>query len=369
MGTITSTIEKDPTVFPAFTSTIAGLMQQETQTFLDDVVWNENGSLDTFFTAPYTFVNGPLAQYYGISGVTGNAFVKTPVNVTQRAGLLTQGGIVSQQAKTNQTSPVLRGKYVREQLHLCQQLPPPPPNIQIKPPDLSSTLTTRQRFTQHSANAACSVCHHLMDPLGLGFENFDGAGIYRTMENGQPIDSSGQVDNVDTELQGPFNGVLQLEQKLGGSSTVQQCVTTQWFRSAYGRSETDADACSMAGLSGPVRARAATRCRICWRPSRKPRRSFIDGATPASAAGRLTMKPFRLSRRALLRGAGGIAIGLPFLEIMTPRGRASAAGLGAPKRYINFFSPNGTIYPAWVPTAGTSPTDFTLSRILAPLAP
>jgi hypothetical protein len=80
------------------------------------------------------------------------------------------------------------------------------------------------------------------------------------------------------------------------------------------------------------------------------------------------VKSLRLSRRTLLRGAGGVAIGLPFLEIMMPQGRAYAAS-AVPKRYINFFSPNGTIYPAWVPTAGTSPTNFTLSTILAPLAP
>jgi hypothetical protein len=248
-----SALEKDPTVYPAFTSAIAGLMQQETQMFLDDVVWTENGSLATFFTAPFTFVNGPLAQYYGISGVTGSAFVKTPLDPKQRAGLLTQGGILSERAKTNQTSPVQRGKFVREQL-LCQQLPPPPPNLQIKPPALSATLTTRQRFSQHSADAACSPCHHLMDPVGLGFETFDGAGLYRSMENGQAVDASGQVDSADPELQGPFNGVLELEQKLGGSSTVQQCVTTQWFRYAYGRAETDADGCSMASLSSQFAA-------------------------------------------------------------------------------------------------------------------
>jgi len=80
-------------------------------------------------------------------------------------------------------------------------------------------------------------------------------------------------------------------------------------------------------------------------------------------------KPFQLSRRALLRGAGGIAIGLPFLEIMAPRGGARAATMAGPKRYINFFSPDGTIYPAFVPTAGSSPSNFTLSRILMPLAP
>jgi hypothetical protein len=246
-------LEKDSTVYPSFTTTIAGLMQQETAMFLDDVVWNENGTLSTLFTAPYTFVNGPLAQYYGIAGVTGDAFVKTSVDTTQRSGLLTLGGFLSTQAKENQTSPVHRGKFVREQF-LCQQLPPPPPNVQIIPPALSPTLTTRQRFAQHSASAACSPCHHLMDPIGLGFETFDGAGIYRSMENGQPIDSSGQVDMADAELQGPFNGVLELEKKLGQSSTVQQCVTTQWFRYAYGRAETDADTCSMAALSNQFAA-------------------------------------------------------------------------------------------------------------------
>jgi hypothetical protein len=243
-----ATLEKDATVYPAFNSTIAGLMQQETQLFLDDVVWKENGSLATFFTAPFTFVNGPLAQYYGISGVTGDAFVKTSLDPAQRAGLLTQGAILSKQAKPNQTSPVLRGKFVREQL-LCQPLPPPPANISIKVPDLSPTLTTRERFSQHSVSPACAVCHHLMDPIGLGFETFDGSGVYRATENGQPVDMSGTVNEADAELQGPFNGVVDLEKKLGQSSTVQQCVTTQWFRYAYGRAETTADACSMAALS------------------------------------------------------------------------------------------------------------------------
>jgi hypothetical protein len=243
-----STVEKDPTVFKTFTPTIAGLMEQETKMFLDDVVWNENGTLATIFTAPYTFVNGPLAQYYGITGVTGSAFVKTPLDGTQRLGMLTEGGFLSQQAKTNQTSPVHRGKFVREQF-LCQQLPPPPPNLQIVPPSLSPTLTTRQRFAQHSAAAACSGCHSLMDPLGLGFETFDGAGLYRATENGQPIDASGQVANADAELAGPFNGAVELEKKLGSSSTVQACMTTQWFRYAYGRAETDADSCSMATLA------------------------------------------------------------------------------------------------------------------------
>ena len=238
-------LEKDSKIFPAFNPTIAGFMLQETQAFLDDVVWQQKGSLAMIFTAPYTFVNGPLAQYYGMTGVTGNAFVKAPLDSSQRAGLLTQGAVVSKLAKTNQTSPVLRGKFVREQL-LCFTMPPPPVGVSIKVPDLSPTLTTRQRFGMHSVEPACAACHSLMDPIGLGFEAFDAAGAYRATENGIAVDASGSVNGpVDAQLAGAFNGIVDLEKKLGDSSTVQKCVTTQWFRYAYGRGETDADACSL----------------------------------------------------------------------------------------------------------------------------
>jgi hypothetical protein len=198
-------------------------------------------------TAPYTFVNGPLAQYYGLPGVSGDAFVKVPLDGTHRAGILSQGGLLSLLGKADQTSPVHRGKFVREQL-LCDDLPPPPADLMIKPPELSATLTTRQRFTQHSADIACSGCHRLMDPIGLGFESFDGAGLYRASENGQPIDDSGQVN--DSDAGGPFTGVAELAAKLAGSDDVRACVAAKWFRYGYGRGETTADACTLQRLQG-----------------------------------------------------------------------------------------------------------------------
>jgi len=237
--------EKDTTIFPAFTPAIALLMQQETMHFLDYVTWDGPGDLASILTAPFTFVNGPLAQYYGMTGVSGSAFVKAPLDGTHRAGVLAQGGLLSLLAKANQTSPVHRGKFVREQL-LCMQLPPPPANLMIKPPELSSTLTTRQRFTQHSIDPACTTCHHLMDPIGLGFEDFDGAGAFRALENGQPIDDSGEVE--DSDVEGPFHGVGELAAKLASSDQVRTCVATRWFRYGYGRGETSADACSLSAI-------------------------------------------------------------------------------------------------------------------------
>jgi hypothetical protein len=140
---------------------------------------------------------------------------------------------------------------VREQL-LCMQLPPPPANLMIKPPELSATLSTRQRFTQHSIDPACTTCHHLMDPIGLGFEDFDGAGAFRALENGQPIDDSGEVQ--DSDVEGTFHGVGELASKLASSDQVRACVATRWFRYGYGRGETSADACSLSAIQSQFAA-------------------------------------------------------------------------------------------------------------------
>jgi hypothetical protein len=235
-------VEKDRAAFPSFSPAIAGFMRQETQQFLEAATWDEGGDLNAVFSAPFTFVNGPLAAYYGMTGVSGNAFVKVTLDASKRAGFLTQSGILSLLGKANQTSPVHRGKFVREQL-LCTELPPPPADLMIKAPDLSTTLTTRERFTQHASDMACSACHRLMDPIGLGFENFDGAGMFRAVENGRDVDASGEV--LSSDITGPFNGVLELQSKLAASDQVRACVTTKWFRYGYGRGETAQDGCSM----------------------------------------------------------------------------------------------------------------------------
>jgi hypothetical protein len=245
-------IEKDRAAFPAFSPAIAQLMQQETARFLDAVTWEGDGNLAALFGAPFSFMNASLAKYYGVTGVGSDAFIQVPLlATTQRAGLLTQGGVLALLGKANQTSPVHRGKFVREQL-LCTDLPPPPADLMIKPPELSATLTTRQRFTQHATDVACSGCHHLMDPIGLGFENFDGAGIFRAVENGQTVDAHGEVASSD--IIGPFNGVAELAGKLAASQQVRACVATKWFRYAYGRGETAGDACSLGTIESKFAA-------------------------------------------------------------------------------------------------------------------
>jgi hypothetical protein len=110
--------------------------------------------------------------------------------------------------------------------------------------------TARDRFGAHlQAGSSCSGCHSLMDPIGLAFENFDAMGQFRTSENGKTIDASGTVNNaLDPSLGGAFNGVRELATKMAASDQVRDCVATQWFRFASGRSEEDADACSLGTL-------------------------------------------------------------------------------------------------------------------------
>ena len=149
-------------------------------------------------------------------------------------------------AKPNQSSPVHRGKFVREQL-FCQTLPPPPANIVITPPVVKPGVSTRERFIEHSAKSFCAECHHLMDPIGFGFEHYDGVGRYRTKDQGMPVDASGEIyDSVDAD--GPFDGVVELGKRLAGSDQVRQCFATEWFRFGYGRAEGPDDACSLARI-------------------------------------------------------------------------------------------------------------------------
>jgi hypothetical protein len=226
---------KDATMFPAWTPAVAADMATEAQTFADEVFWTD-GKSDTLFGASYTYVNRSLALFYGLTPPSGNGFAQVALDPTQRAGVLTLGAILSTNAKQNQSSPVLRGKFVREQL-LCQSIPPPPANLVITPPQVTPGSTTRQRFAQHEKQPSCAACHTMMDGMGLGFEHYDPVGKWRDMDQGLPIDDSGKVAGLPTDFDGPFHGGIELAKKLAQSEQVRQCMIKQWFRYANGRTE------------------------------------------------------------------------------------------------------------------------------------
>lgn len=236
-------IPKDPKIYPDFDAVRADLAT-ETATFLDQVFWTD-GRVETLFTAPYTFANARLASLYGLPAPTGSGFVKVATDPSKRVGILLQPSVQSLHAIAYESSPIYRGKFVREKI-LCHELSPPPENLVVIPPEVDPTKSTRERYTQHSADAACRGCHQMMDPLGFGFEHYDGMGRWRDKEGTHAIDARGEL--ISTDIDGTFDGAVDLSKRLAKSPQVSGCVVTHWFRFAYGRGETEGDRCSVKGL-------------------------------------------------------------------------------------------------------------------------
>ena len=225
-------LNKDKDYYPAFSDALRSAMAEETERFAEHAVL-QDGSFDTLLTANYTFVNADLAQLYGVTAPS-SGWAKVDLPAGKRAGLLTQASFLSTHAHPNQTSPILRGKFVREAM-LCQLISPPPPNIEVVVPKLEPGLSTKERFSQHSTDPACSNCHKLMDPIGFGFERYDGIGQYRDTEEGKSIDDSGEM--VESDIDGPFVGPVELAQKLASSDIAKDCMARLWFRFALKRGE------------------------------------------------------------------------------------------------------------------------------------
>jgi hypothetical protein len=144
------------------------------------------------------------------------------------------------EAHDQRTSPTLRGKLVRTRL-FCQPLPPPPPDVTTNIPT-TGEKSTREWVEERLDNPNCAGCHSLMDPIGLGFEQFDAVGGCRTEELGEPVDATGSL--VGTDVDGEFVGAAGLAEKLVESELVGECVAQQWFEFGFGRVPTSDDACT-----------------------------------------------------------------------------------------------------------------------------
>jgi hypothetical protein len=169
-----------------------------------------NRSVLELLKADYTFVNERLAKHYGIPSVYGSRFRRIALeDDSERGGLLRQGSILTVTSYATRTSPVIRGKWVLENL-LGAPPPPPLPDVPaLKEKTVSANLSVRARLAEHRANSACASCHNLMDPIGFSLENFDAIGRWRTMEDGLPIDSTGGLPDGST-----FDSVSGLEDSL-----------------------------------------------------------------------------------------------------------------------------------------------------------
>jgi hypothetical protein len=191
----------DVTVFPDFDDNLRQGFQRETEMLFESIMREDRSVLD-LLDANYTFVNERLAKHYGIPNIYGPDFRRVPVPIDARRGLLGHASLLLVTSNANRTSPVIRGKWILENL-LGSQAPLPPPDVPpLEEKPTATAKSVRERIEQHRSNPACASCHKIMDPIGLALENFDAIGRWRTTDEGVKIDASGQL--VDgTAIDGP----------------------------------------------------------------------------------------------------------------------------------------------------------------------
>ena len=181
----------DSREFPNFDDQLRQAFRHETELLFDSIIREDRPVLD-LLTADYTFVNERLAKHYGIPHVYGNHFRRVPVTADARRGILGHGSVLTVTSHADRTSPVVRGKWILDNL-LGTPPPPPPPVVPALPERsaLARPMTMRERMEQHRANPQCASCHKAMDPLGFALENFDAVGAWRVRDDRAPIDASG----------------------------------------------------------------------------------------------------------------------------------------------------------------------------------
>jgi hypothetical protein len=224
-------IYPDPAAFPEFDENLREAFQRETELFIDDQIRSDR-SLRELLSADYTYVNERLAEHYGIPKIYGNRYRKVMLEGAERGGLFGHGSLMMVTSYPNRTSPVLRGKFVLENL-LGGPPPEPPPNVPaLETSNDGKQLTMREAMAMHRENPACRVCHAAMDPIGFSLENYDAVGKWRTQFAGQAIDASGLLPDGNT-FDGPdgLRGLL-LERPDDFVGTI----TEKLMRFALGRS-------------------------------------------------------------------------------------------------------------------------------------
>jgi hypothetical protein len=243
-------ITPDLRLFPDFDDNLRQAFRQETERFVESALREDRSVLD-LLKADYTFLNERLAQHYGIPHIYGNRFRRVTLGADrQRGGLLRHGSILTVTSYATRTSPVIRGKWILENL-LGTPPPPPPPNVpSLNETTVAANLPIRERLAAHRANAACASCHRLIDPVGFSLEQFDAVGRWRTLEEGRPVDAAGGLPDGSE-----FAGVAGLEQALRKRPEwFVRTLTEKLFTFALGRPPEEYDAPAIRRIVREARA-------------------------------------------------------------------------------------------------------------------
>jgi hypothetical protein len=249
------TVAKDETIFK-LTDSLRGAMGEETRRSIDDAVFSQNASFLSLLTKPSSFVNRELALHYGLTGADGLGDELVPIMLEpgkRDSGLLAHGSLLTALATASESSPVQRGRMVRVRL-LCEDIPPPPANVDTALKPSAGAATTREHFAQHADNPVCASCHRLMDPIGYGFEHYDAFGRRREQENGRAIDASGAIVRPEGG-EVAFTGVSGLSDYLVNQAgdAVHACLVRHLSYFAFGSAGWDQDRCTYDSITEHAR--------------------------------------------------------------------------------------------------------------------
>jgi hypothetical protein len=226
-----ASLSRDPSAFPTFGPRLAASLDAEADRFFDEALSGPD-AWRALFSSSRTALDAELAKIYELPAPAGATPQAVSLDPMRRAGFLTLPSFLASHTPPSTFSPVFLGAFVRRNL-LCQAISEPPADV----PPLPATMavkTTRERFARHSSDAACAGCHRLMDPIGFGFERYDGLGRYAETERGTvPLTGAGELTGTDVD--GPFVGAVALGAKLAASDVVKDCFAGQLFQFALGR--------------------------------------------------------------------------------------------------------------------------------------
>jgi hypothetical protein len=233
-------VAPDAVVYPTFNAEIRDAMFEETRLVLKDFLSGTQPVKD-LLTANFTYANPALAAYYGLSapaGIGATDFARIDTTGTPRTGILSQGSYLVGTSNPTRTSPVKRGRHVLERL-LCSSPPDPPGDIDLNIDQGSGleNLPIREKLEQHQLKGAgCAACHVVMDAIGLGLENYDGVGVYRTEDQFGAIDATGELPSVqDPAVKVQFNGLTQLAPLLASDPRLMPCAVEKLLIFGMGR--------------------------------------------------------------------------------------------------------------------------------------